>query len=183
MVGICGIEGFNPVAQDALLWTERHLSDENKNWLRQLPEQVLVDDLFLAVHGSPSQPYDYILSLASAAYAFDALASNYPRITLCFFGHTHQRALYTYDYQITQELLEEHQVSGYSLREENTYLINPGSIGQARDGKPGASYLVYDAGASEIIFRHVPYDANLTQQKVMQAGLPVMLAERLELGF
>ena len=183
VVGICGTEDFNPVAQDALLWTERQLSEENKAWLRQLPEQALVDDQFLAVHGSPFHPYDYIFSPSGAAFAFDALVSQHPQVALCFFGHTHQRALYSYDHGTVEEFMEEDQDFEYSLQDDRLYLINPGSIGQARDGKPGASYLIYDEIGNAVTFRHVPYDFNLTQQKVTQAGLPPMLAERLGLGF
>ncbi|MGD0152590.1 MAG: metallophosphoesterase family protein [Thermacetogeniaceae bacterium] len=183
VVGICGIEDFNPVAQDALLWTERQLNESNKAWLKQLPEQALVDDRFLVVHGSPIHPYDYIFSPAGATFAFDALATEYPRIALCFFGHTHQRAIYSYGDRTIQEFLEHNQASAYSIHDDKLYLINPGSIGQARDGKPGASYLIYDDDSHTISYRHVPYDFHLTKQKVAAAGLPPMLAERLGLGF
>ncbi len=183
VVGICGIEDFNPVAQKALLWTESNLTSENKEWLRQLPEQALLDSLFLAVHGSPLHPYDYIFSLAGAAQSFDILASLYPRVQICFFGHTHQRALYSFDYKTIQEFQDEGSEPEFSLQAQRLYLINPGSIGQARDGKPGASYLVFDATANTVVYRHVPYDFNQTQQKISEAGLPPMLAERLGLGF
>jgi predicted phosphodiesterase len=182
VAGICGIEDFNPVAQDALLWTERHLSDGNKAWLKQLPEQALVDDLFLAVHGSPSHPYDYIFSPASASFAFDVLVSQHPRLALCFFGHTHRRALYSYEHKTARGVLEQNQSLEFRLHNDRLYLINPGSIGQARDGKPGASYLIYDGDGNTVTYRHVPYNFNLTRQKVARAGLPVMLGERLRLG-
>jgi predicted phosphodiesterase len=182
VAGICGTEDFNAVAQDALLWTEHHMSDDNKAWLKQLPEEVLVDDLFLAVHGSPGHPYDYIFSPAGASFAFDVLVSHHPGLALCFFGHTHQRALYSYDYKTTREFLEENEPLEFTLHDDRLYLINPGSIGQARDGKPGASYLIYDGDGNTVTYRHVPYDFNLTQQKVALAGLPSMLGERLGLG-
>jgi predicted phosphodiesterase len=181
-VGICGIEDFNPVARDAILWTEHHLSDNNKMWLKQLPEQALVDGLFLAVHGSPSHPYDYIFSAVEAGLAFNALASRYPQLAVCFFGHTHQRALYSDDGKTSLESLEYNQPFEFSLQSDRLYLINPGSIGQARDGKPGASYLIYDGDGNTVTYRHVPYDFNLTREKVARAGLPVMLGERLGLG-
>jgi predicted phosphodiesterase len=194
VVGICGIEDFNPIAQEALLWTECRLTSENKEWLSRLPEQALVDDRFLAVHGSPLHPYDYIFSLAGAAQAFDIMASLYPGVNICFFGHTHQRALYSYDYRTTQEFpeqgleypeqdSEQRTAPEFDLTAERLYLINPGSIGQARDGKPGASYLIFDVDKNTIAYRHVPYDFNQTQRKVAAAGLPPMLAERLGLGF
>lgn len=182
-VGICGTEDFNPFAQKALDWTKGQLTETNKDWLRQLPEYKLVEDLFLAVHGSPYHPYDYIFSLAGAEHAFEFLTSHYPGIALCFFGHTHQRALYSFDCRTTEECLDENLAPEYELCKDRVYLINPGSIGQARDGKPGASYLVYNSDNNSISFKHVPYDFNDTQRKVGEAGLPDILAERLGLGF
>lgn len=179
-VGLCGIEDFNPIAQAALLWTARNLKENNKQWLLQLPERLLVDGNFLAVHGSPWHPYAYIFSAGSASRAFLTLKSHYPQINVCFFGHTHQRALYYTDDGCVQA---GEKGSKYRLGKTGLYLINPGSIGQARDGKPGASYLIYDTEHAEIEFRHVPYDLNLTQRKVVAAGLPLMLAERLSLGY
>ncbi|MDH7578125.1 MAG: metallophosphoesterase family protein [Bacillota bacterium] len=178
-VGNCGIEDFNPIAQAALRWTARNLKEVNKKWLLQLPEQFL-DDHFLAVHGSPWDPYAYIFSAGSASRAFLTLKSHYSQVNLCFFGHTHQRALYYTDEGSIHKTEGENK---YRLGKTGRYLINPGSIGQARDGKPGASYLIYDAERTEIEFRHVTYNLNLTQQKVVAAGLPQMLAERLSLGY
>ncbi len=182
VIGVCGIEDFNPVAQNALLWTERQLSDNNKAWLQQLPQQVTVDDLFLAVHGSPGHPYDYIFTPADASLTFDIMVSQHPQLAICFFGHTHQRALYCDDGMMNLESLEHDRPSAISLQEGRLYLINPGSIGQARDGNPGASYLVYDGNSNSVTYRRVPYDFNLTQEKIARAGLPAMLGERLGLG-
>jgi predicted phosphodiesterase len=182
VTGLCGIEDFNPVAQDALLWTGRHLSDSNKAWLEQLPEQVVADNLFLAVHGSPTHPYDYIFSPDDASLAFNVLTARQPRLAICFFGHTHQRAVYSRDCKAARDVAEQNLSSPFRLQSDRMYLINPGSIGQARDGKPGASYLIYDCEHDMVTFRHVPYDFTMTQQKVARAGLPAMLAERLGLG-
>jgi len=179
-LNLCGINDFNPVAREALLWTADQLTEENKDWLSQLPGHLLIDDSFLAVHGSPWDPYAYIFSTGGAMQAFSYLRQHYPQINLCFFGHTHQRALYTSEEGAVQEVIKGEV---YTLGNRGLSLINPGSIGQARDGKPGASYIIYDSQNKEIEFRHLPYDIKLTQSKVIAAGLPSMLATRLNLGY
>jgi predicted phosphodiesterase len=179
-LGLCDIDDFNPVAREALIWTARALKEENKEWLRQLPEKLLVDGNFLAVHGSPWDPYAYIFSSGGALRAFSYMHTHHPEIDICFFGHTHQRALYTSEKGTVQE---NYKGKLYILSNRGFYLINPGSIGQPRDGQPGASYIIYDSQTREVEFRHVPYDISLTQRKVAAAKLPLMLAERLSLGY
>lgn len=179
-LGICDIDDFNPIAQTALLWTAKELKQEYKDWLRELPEHLLVDDQFLAVHGSPWDPYAYIFSSGGALQAFSYLHNHHPSITLCFFGHTHQRALYTSEESAVEEIAEG---THYTLSNQGLFLINPGSVGQSRDGRPGASYIIYNSKGKEIEFRHVPYNIDLTMRKVAAAKLPLMLAERLSLGY
>ena len=179
-LGICDIDDFNPIAQTALLWTAKELKQEYKDWLRELPEHLLVDDQFLAVHGSPWDPYAYIFSSGGALQAFSYLHNHHPSITLCFFGHTHQRALYTSEESAVEEITEG---THYTLSDQGLFLINPGSVGQSRDGRPGASYIIYNSKGKEIEFRHVPYNIDLTMRKVAAAKLPLMLAERLSLGY
>lgn len=177
---LCPIDNFNPIAQKALLWTAEHLKQENKEWLQQLPDHLVVDDNFLAVHGSPWDPYAYIFTSAAALRSFSYMRSHYPTISICFFGHTHQRALYTSDENSVEEVIRGKE---YILGNSGLFLINPGSVGQSRDGIPGASYIIYHAEERKIEFRHIPYDIETTQRKVRAAGLPMMLAERLSLGY
>ncbi|HHV34757.1 MAG TPA: metallophosphoesterase family protein [Syntrophomonadaceae bacterium] len=177
---LCDIDDFNPIAQTALLWTAKKLKQEHKDWLRKLPEFLIIDEQFLAVHGSPWDPYAYIFSSGGALQAFSCMRNNHPSITLCFFGHTHQRALYATEERAVQEIA---QGTHYTLSDYGLFLINPGSVGQSRDGKPGASYIIYSSKGKEIEFRHVPYKIELTQRKVAAAKLPMMLAERLSLGY
>lgn len=180
VTGICGIEDFNPVAQEALIWTSRHLDRANKEWLLHLPEHLVIEEKILAVHGSPWHPYAYIFSAQEAAHAFTFLQTNYPQIQVCFYGHTHQKALY-YTKESSVEEVEKNRK--YILGNKGLYLINPGSVGQPRDGSPGAFYAIYDSQTREIEFRHLTYDLTLTQRKVIEVGLPYMLAERLNLGY
>lgn len=178
-VGSCGIEDFNPVAQAALRWTANELSQSNKEWLRRLPEKVRVDENVLAVHGAPWHPYAYIFFAEDTAFAFSHLRSHYSQVQICFFGHTHQKALFSSD----TGPIQLDKKKKFQFHDPGLYLVNPGSVGQARDGRPGASYLIYDSETREIQFRHVPYDLNLTRRKVIATGLPLMLAERLALGY
>lgn len=177
--GIIGIEDFNPVARDALRWTIDHLKEESKEWIRQLPELCIIEEHILAVHGSPWHPYDYIFSPGGAARAFKYLSSHHPTVNICFFGHTHQRALYYTREGSIREIVNKPR---FRLEKGGVYLINPGSVGQARDGRPGASYLLFEDDLLEVEFRHVSYDLEMTRRKVIAAGLPMMLAERLVLG-
>lgn len=181
VAGICGIEDFNPTAKEALLWTANNLKTDNKEWLYHLPEQIIVNNSFLAVHGSPWHSHAYIFSPESVTRAFSYLQSHFPHIRLCFFGHTHQRAIYYYSSNgVSQKMLPKTKIR---INKTGLYLINPGSVGQARDGKPGASYVIYDTEKKEMEFRHVLYDVNLTQRKTAAAGLPAVLAERLKVGY
>ncbi len=179
-VGICTTENFNPVAQTALLWTEEKLTKENKDWLQELPDQLIIDEQFLVVHGSPWDPYAYIFSEDKVMQAFSQMRNSYPEINLCFFGHTHQRAFYASEEDSVKEMKTD---THYILKNRGLFLINPGSVGQSRDHKPGASYIIYDSKDQTIEFRHSPYNVKLTQRKVAKAKLPKILGERLNQGY
>lgn len=138
-----------------------------------------MDDQFLAVHGAPWDPYAYIFTSGGALRAFSYLHNNHPSINLCFFGHTHQRALYTSEENAIQEVVNG---THYTLSDQGIFLINPGSVGQSRDGIPGASYIIYNSTEQEIEFIRVPYNIARTQHKVAAAKLPMVLAERLSEG-
>ncbi len=180
VLGLCPLEDFNPVAQAALVWTAHHLAEEHRAWLRQLPAWLLVAEDFLAVHGSPWHPYAYIFSSSGASRAFAHLKECFPQVNTCFFGHTHQKALFWTEDGSVQRAEKENK---FILGSSGLYLINPGSIGQPRDGKPGASYTIYDSRKRELEFRCVTYELAVTQRKVREAGLPAMLAERLSYGY
>lgn len=179
-IGLCDIDDFNPIAQTAIIWTAEKLKEEHKEWLRTLPEQLLVDDQFLAVHGAPWDPYAYIFTSGAALRGFSYMRNHHPSINLCFFGHTHQRALYTSEENAVKEVAEG---THYTLGDQGLFLINPGSVGQSRDGRPGASYIIYNSEKQELEYVHVPYNIERTQQKVAAAKLPLKLAERLSQGY
>lgn len=176
VAGHARLEDFNPAARDALAWTYRHLAEEDRKWLAALPGEMVVDGCFLVVHGAPGYPDAYIFTAADAEPVFDLLVENYSPVKICFYGHTHQRAVWSRPAGAAVA------AGTLYLEPEGTYLINPGSVGQSRDGIPGASYLIFDAGANCLIFRHLDYPYQITQQKVLDAGLPSLLAERLAVG-
>jgi diadenosine tetraphosphatase ApaH/serine/threonine PP2A family protein phosphatase len=163
---------FNPVARAAALWTRKELTPENGEFLYNLPHMKSVDD-FLIVHGAISDPDLYIFSSYEAGDEFELMKKH----KVCFFGHTHVRTYYI----LTNDI---GQLFDYELNIEpnNKYLINPGSVGQPRDGDPRASFLIYDGEDSFIKFIRLEYDINTAKRKIIEAGLDKRLAERLSYG-
>ena len=170
-------DGFNPVAQRAVLWTRAELTDENRLFLRSLPREQRAGDLFL-FHGSIHDTNRYILYMNDALDNFTMLAAMGKSVRIGFFGHTHVKAaLYFGQGAVSVELSPD-----LKLSEEKRYLINPGSVGQPRDGDPRASFLVYDTDSRRVTFNRVEYDVRACQDKIIRAGLPSWLAERLASG-
>lgn len=170
-------DGFNPLARRAVLWTRAELTDENRLYLRNLPREQRVKDLFL-FHGSIHDTNRYILYMSDAADNFALLTGMGHFLRVGFFGHTHVRAVLSY----SRGAVSVEFSSDLQLAEKNHYLINPGSVGQPRDGDPRASFLVYDSDEHRVIFSRVEYDIQACQDKIIRAGLPSGLAERLVSG-
>jgi diadenosine tetraphosphatase ApaH/serine/threonine PP2A family protein phosphatase len=142
--------------------------------LRKLPGS------FLACHGTPANPDTYI------AYHFQGkrvLKELYQHsdLRVCFFGHTHRRALWYRDIR-GKVALRQIAATTMKLSPEEHYLINPGSVGQPRDGNPEAAYAIFDDQEFSIQFKSAPYDVRGAQRRILAAGLPPYLAERLALG-
>jgi diadenosine tetraphosphatase ApaH/serine/threonine PP2A family protein phosphatase len=165
---------FNSNAALAARWTETALTPENLQYLRDLPFSVRWLDTLL-VHASPAQPEDwhYVLSPVEAQMEMDAYAE-----AVCFIGHSH--------YPGTFDRLNEHvrysRGPEVQLEKGHRYLVNVGSVGQPRDGDPRAAYLLYDD--LERLLRHVriDYDIAGAMRRILAAGLPRFLAERLQWG-
>jgi predicted phosphodiesterase len=169
--------GFNALAQAAVFWTRKHLTPENRLFLLNLPPETRVND-FILVHGSIHDTNRYLLSRDAAADNFRLLAGLPGDLKLGFFGHTHIGMTFS-DLQVS--ISNDHS-SELLLSPEMHYLINPGSVGQPRDGDSRASFLVYDNGDHTVRFFRVEYDIKLCQDKIVRAGLPPQLAWRLEHG-
>jgi predicted phosphodiesterase len=170
-------EQFTPLARAALFWTRERLTAENRQFLLDLPREKKMHDSYL-FHGSIHDTNQYLLSRSDASHNFGLLHEQTGVPTTGFFGHTHVRAAWIEDQGI---------ISGEPLREltlapEKRYLINPGSVGQPRDGEPHASFLVYDRAERTVTFCSVEYDIRACQDKIVRAGLPQQLAERLSWG-
>lgn len=178
----CGIEhaeGFNSVARSAARWTLDALTPANREWLAQLPSgPVEVDDFVEVCHGAPFDEDAYIFDELDAVRALRS--STRP---LCLFGHTHYPVVFelsggAVDGAAPPALAE----SAIDLREGSKYLLNPGSVGQPRDGDPRAAYAIVDTAARRVSLYRIAYPISRAQEKVVKAGLPDVLAQRLAVG-
>ena len=168
---------FNPVAAAAVEWTREHLSEENATFLRSRPRTLQTEEA-LFVHGSVRDPDEYIMDGFSAQQNLAILKSEYPGVPVCFFGHTHVKTVAP---SPNGSSLGDHALD---LSANGPYLVNPGSVGQPRDGDTFASYVLADgsADATRVTYRFVEYDIEKAQAKIRSAGLPGMLADRLAVG-
>lgn len=166
---------FNDAAAAAIDWTTEVLTDDSREYLSSLPERRQDGEL-TAVHGSPREPiWEYIVSPAvAAANLADFETRN------CLFGHTHFPVLYAAsDRRVGQVDIT---AGAASRLPEGRLFLNPGSVGQPRDGNPDSSYLVLDLAAGSVQFRRVPYDIARTQELMREHRLPRWLVERLSHG-
>lgn len=167
------LESMNPVAATALRWTREQLSDEQREWLRKLRMIRQVAN-FSVVHATLDQPngWSYVTN------KFDAMSSfSYQFTNVCFHGHTHVPRVFQRTDSVTE--LDPTQVQ---IDPNAKYFINAGSVGQPRDGDWRSCYVIYDIDTQTVTFRRLEYDVATTQKKILDAGLPKMLAERLAEG-
>ncbi|HEY8550057.1 MAG TPA: metallophosphoesterase family protein [Vicinamibacterales bacterium] len=175
-------ESFNPAALRAAQWTHDTLTPENRAWLQQLPAgPALVDDLVEICHGTPEDEDEYLFGPNEARHAFAAA-----RRPVCLFGHTHVPACYVTSEERPDHILvaEPTRDGPVELRFEPglRYLINPGAVGQPRDGDARAAYAIYDSERRTLTMNRVPYPVERAQAAILAAGLPEILAKRLALG-
>jgi predicted phosphodiesterase len=174
--GMTDLRFFNPIAKAAAEWTRAQLQPEHLDYLRELPRGPAAVADFRTVHGSPSDEDAYVVSVSDAEEQFRGLGQG-----LVFFGHTHIQG----GFGRRDSAGEIERLSPYELAlvgDEEALLVNPGSVGQPRDNDWHAAYAIYDAATRQIEFRRCPYDVDATQRKIVEAGLPPALAERLGLG-
>jgi predicted phosphodiesterase len=184
--GLTDLDEFNPMAGAAAIWTRKELSPENFEWLRALPHgPVFPPDLppVQLVHGSPNDEDEYVVSLG------DALA---PLITLTvpmtFFGHTHLQGGFFANGSSADGFRPEYRTVGQpesvplQLKPSTRYMINPGSVGQPRDGDWRAAFALYDTDAQILHFHRTPYNLKAAQDRIFAAKLPPRLATRLAAG-
>lgn len=177
--GIEPAEGFNQAARFAALWTHDTLTPDRRAYLGRLPTGPVDFGEIEICHGSPDDEDEYIFEHVDAVEALRAMSR-----PLCFFGHTHVPIGYWLSVDSFDVLVAPASESQMVIPIEagRRYLINPGSVGQPRDGDPRAAYAVYDGERVEVTLYRVPYDVAAAQAKIHAAGLPEGLARRLAAG-
>ncbi len=177
----CGIDdalSFNPVARRAAEWTYETLTADNREFLRDLAAgPVLVDKDIEICHGAPFDEDAYIFDAADAWRALELT-----RAGLCFFGHTHIAVAFLRSGQAFEAIVPENGETTVQARNGRRLLVNPGSVGQPRDGDARAAFAIYDDQTGVVVLRRVDYPIAQAQEKIIAAGLPRALANRLSVG-
>lgn len=170
-IGKTDIEYFNQYAKAAAYWTREHLSDDNKAYLAKLPFSHQNDDMIM-VHASPTNPehWYYILNPYDAQVEMQSFNQR-----LCFIGHSHVPIIYSENDTIKSSFLR--------FEEEQKYIVNVGSVGQPRDGNHKSCYALYHPDSHSMDFIRLEYELQKTYSKIIKAGLPPFLAERLLKGY
>ncbi len=174
--GLENADDFSLLARLAAEWTEQNLRPEIRKYLQELPAGPLDSRGFLLCHGSPLDEDEYLFSTSQTTGLFHRFSEQ-----VCFFGHTHLPVIYS---------LREGKVDGLHVSDSHKmtldppcrYLINPGSVGQPRDGDPRGSLVVLDTPGNTLEFIKFSYPIERAAEKIRQAGLPPALADRLRVG-
>ena len=164
---------FNALAEMAINWTRAQLPDADKAWLRDLHLSRQVRD-FTIVHATLDTPeqWGYVFNTLDASASFACQHTG-----VCFFGHTHVAGAFVRDDGVKRVKVDQLMIDA-----TKKYFINTGSVGQPRDGDWRAAYCIYDLDKNVVEQRRVKYDVATAQAKIIKAGLPPLLAERLKLG-
>jgi predicted phosphodiesterase len=177
--GLDSGESFNRAALTAAHWTGAHLTRRNLRSVRDLRQgpRAIAPDLAIC-HGAPTDEDRYLFSDRDAATVFRSW-----NVPVTFFGHTHVTSMFSLD--PSRREIDVQQLSGegtLDLEEGTLYLFNPGSVGQPRDGDPRASYMIYDSEKRRVRWFRLDYPIEEAQERIRNAGLPDILADRLAMG-
>jgi diadenosine tetraphosphatase ApaH/serine/threonine PP2A family protein phosphatase len=184
--GLLALDDFNPLAATAALWTREQLTAEHHQWLKSLPQgPIPLENMpeVQLVHGSPTDEDLYVVSLGEALAPLLALPT-----PLTFFGHTHLQGGFFANGTSADGFRPEYRTVGKAesvslqLKPETRYMINPGSVGQPRDGDWRAAFALFDSEARVIHFHRAPYNLKAAQDRIFAAKLPPRLATRLAAG-
>jgi predicted phosphodiesterase len=181
VTGLADAEDFNPLARAATLWTRDQLTPANLEYLEKLPKGPVAIDGFSILHGALHDEDEYVFG---PTQALEGLLE--AQLPISFFGHTHIQGGFTLrDDQVV--VLHPKPTTGnlfstLAIAPETTYLVNPGSVGQPRDGDPRAAFAIADIENHTIEFWRVPYDIEAVQKRMTHAGLPDPLISRLSFG-
>lgn len=181
VTGLMPTDDFNPVAKAAVDWTHAELKPEHLAWLAALPPGPLESEGIVLVHGALEDEDEYVFT---PEQALDGLLDSTAGVT--FFGHTHHQGGFSYlDSQLeVLQIRPRASESFAALRIESPrrYLLNPGSIGQPRDGDARAAFAIADLEHKVVEFWRVPYDIAVVQERMRAAHLPEPLVQRLMVG-
>lgn len=174
-VDLFGLTYFNPQAEAAIVWTKRYLDESSKLFLQTLPLTYKESD-FTLVHGTLYQPeeFHYLIDLYAAQQTFTVMDTS-----LCFLGHSHVAGIFL---KQPDTVIRYNQASNLEIQPQNKYIINVGSVGQPRDGNPKAAYCIYDSTEKKVQIKRVDYDIQAARKKIIAAGLPRILGDRLLVG-
>ncbi len=184
--GLLDLEDFNPLAATSAMWTREQLSSEHHEWLRELPHgPVPLENVPQAqlVHGSPADEDAYVVSIGDALVPLLAVST-----PLTFFGHTHLQGGFFANGSSADGFRPEYRTVGQAesvslqLKPNTRYMINPGSVGQPRDGDWRAAFALFDTDAQIVHFHRTPYNLKSAQERILSANLPPRLATRLAAG-
>ncbi len=186
VAGLTDLDWFNSAARAAALWTRAVLPDRELDRVAGLPQGPLERaDGVLLCHGSPADEDEYLVPGGRLQAAFQLLEEERAEARLCLHGHTHVPLAAAWQggsgqEEPTLQMLDPRQP--IEMEEGCVYLVNPGSVGQPRDGNPRASFGILDTGRGTFTTIRVAYDFRETQRKIIEAGLPAVLARRLGEG-
>lgn len=177
-VGLEDLQWFNPVARRAAEWTQKELTPDNLQYLRDLERGPRDVNGMTLVHGSPTDEDEYVITVSDASQLWPYLPS-----PLTFFGHTHLQGGFQFVRKKVRAILKKtasHET--ITVEPDSWYLVNPGSVGQPRDGDSSAAWALYDTSQRSLTYRRSSYDIATAQSKIAGAGLPAVLASRLARG-
>jgi predicted phosphodiesterase len=168
------IDFFNSYAREAVVWTRKQISQEHTDFLAGLNLVEKIEKEMTVVHGSLNFPemFDYIQTSYDAHLSLQSLDTQ-----ICFLGHSHVPVSFFQKKTVSYSMESE-----FKLEEGQSALVNVGSVGQPRDENPEACFAVYDSEEKLILVMRTPYDIDLAGRKILEAGLPEILAERLRYG-
>jgi predicted phosphodiesterase len=179
--GVSDLGDFNPVARATVEWTRSQLLPENARYLRSLPGGPVETDGVTLVHGALEDEDEYVFA---ADQALAGLAASRQPVT--FFGHTHIQGGFSYDGGRIEHVGLSPRPGTHlaivGLQAKTRYLLNPGSVGQPRDGDPRAAFAIADLEKRTVEFWRTPYDISAVQNRMERAGAPEALVLRLAFG-
>jgi diadenosine tetraphosphatase ApaH/serine/threonine PP2A family protein phosphatase len=180
VLGKLDVDDFNPDARYASLWTRNVLTEDNHQFIQNLPVAMIQEEQFTLVHGSPRHPiWEYILYPAVAQVNFEHFSTRY-----CMVGHTHSPVIFyapSGPNAICQT--EVPSLNGPGPLGSRRLILNPGSVGQPRDGDPRASYGILDADKLTFEYRRIAYPIAEVQERMQELDFPSRLINRLSFGW